>query len=88
MKDNLLNAKMLVQIEKFKNTKVHHTLGVDSAFDSVTSYCLVRRIDNGTTEVLLTNSLMHGGDPELIGEIEMDIINLARYFNAEIIRNE
>lgn len=88
MKDRLLNSRILDQIENFKKSKIHHIIGVDSAFDNVTSYCLVREIGNGPTEILLTNSLMHRGDPKLIVEIEMDIAILARYFNAKIVRNE
>lgn len=88
MKDNLLNLKILDQIEKYKNSTIHHIIGVDQTFDNVTSYCLVREITDGPTEILLTNSVLHNGDQELIGEIEIEIVNLAKYFKAKVIRQK
>lgn len=89
MKDKLLNSKLIEQYEKFKDAEITYTIGVDSTFKDVVSYCLVRSIKGDPVDILLTKSIMvKNGESSVQDNFELEVSNLARYFNAKIVRNE
>lgn len=61
--------------------KPQHFIGVDS-FDGVNSYCLARKLHDDTVEILMSKQI----SSDYIFEKEVE--NLAKYFNAEILKEK
>lgn len=86
MKDRVFDSQMLAQLEKYKDSDIIHTIGVDATFGKVKSYCLTRTIVGEKAEIILTKSVVETN--ELRGEkseFQIEVENLAKYFNAKII---
>lgn len=55
-------------------------MGVDTYDKEMNAYCLTRRVD-GATEVLLSKVIKDEND------FEKEVENLAKYFNAKVLRS-
>jgi hypothetical protein len=55
-------------------------MGVDTYDKEMNAYCLTRRVD-GVTEILLSKVIKDEND------FEKEVENLAKYFNAKVLRN-
>lgn len=65
--------------ENLEFSKPTYMIGVDNTDKRYLSYCLARDI-NGIFEVLLSKSMTDDSD------FEEEVENLAKYFNAEIVK--
>jgi hypothetical protein len=86
MEDRLYKSKMIDELEKYKNSDIIHTIGVDGTFDDIKSYCLTRTVVGEKAEVILTKSVVEKNEERATkSEFQIEVENLAKYFNAEII---
>jgi len=65
---------------KDKIIEPEYFMGVDTYDKKRNAYCLTRRVD-GTTEVLLSKVIKDEND------FEKEVENLAKYFNAKVLRS-
>lgn len=68
-------------LDKLKGQPPSYSIGVDTCDINSLAYCFCKHID-GKTEILLTKTMIH---KEQFNE---EVENLAKYFNAQIFKNE
>lgn len=87
--DNIFDTKLLHEWMAYGKPTVIYTIGVDaSTVNGVKAYCLTKGVVGGSTEILLTKSVNEENvERSMKSEFEIEVENLAKYFNARIIRD-
>lgn len=76
-----MREKLFKRLEKLRKENPEYVIGVDLNDEGASGYCLVKKIGK-TMTVLLCKGI---NDKD---EFELEVNNLAKYFNAKIIREK